>query len=73
MKINHNKLRYGGNAMMILGHFVMLHLSVFFGVAIKLFGMSIVAYSCKELRLWDVIIVLAFFASIDVSYLIRSL
>ena len=72
MIINHKKIRYVGNALTLVGHFLYLHVDPRLGL-IKIAGFLMAMYSCKELKLWDVIILLLVFMVIDSSYILRSL
>ena len=64
-----NFLRVYGHGQLVVGHFVLLYVSMFWGlVACFSANLLILPWAVKE-RLWDVVIIMCFFAAIEGSKL----
>ena len=62
-------LRYIGHTLIVIGFFVMLNVDVFDGVMISTVGHSLILPWALQTRAWDLVILLAFFITIQVSKL----
>lgn len=65
--------RYVGNALSIIGYFVLLHIDPLLGSCIKIVGLSLVTPFCIKLKLWDVVFVFGFFGVLDASNVFKLL
>ena len=66
-------LRYIGHILIVLGYFIVLNVSVFFGVLVGMSGHSLVLPWAIQNKMWDLIILLAFFVTIQLAKLIELL
>jgi hypothetical protein len=57
--------RYIGNALSIVGYFVLLNVDPLWGSVIKIIALGLVAPFCIVWRLWDVVFVFGFYAVLD--------
>ena len=71
--INLNRLRVLGNALTVLGYFVILHVDSLTGSVIKIIGFSLVLPSVLKYKLYDIVALAAMFIAIDLSNVIRIL
>ena len=58
-------LRWVGNVSLVIGHFVMLYVSLSVGLLICFISNSMVLPWAVRDRLWDVVIILCFFSVIE--------
>ena len=58
-------LRWYGHAQIVVGHFVLLHVSMLWGLSLCVMAnLLIFPWAIKE-RLWDVVIIMCFFTVIE--------
>lgn len=65
--------RYVGNALSIVGYFVLLNVDPLLGSTIKLIALALVTPFCIKLKLWDVVFVFGFYGMLDLSNIIKLL
>ena len=63
-------LRYYGNAQVLVGHFVLLYFSMFWGLVLCFTANAMLLPWAVKNKFWDVVIILCFFAVIEGSRLI---
>ena len=63
-------LRYYGNAQVLVGHFVLLNVSMFWGLSLCFTANALLMPWAIKCKLWDVAVILAFFAVIEGSKLV---
>ena len=63
-------MRITGSALAIIAYFVVLHISVAFGVLLHFIGDAISVPYFVKTKSWDVVIMIAFLLMISVSHLI---
>lgn len=62
--------RWVGNIALLIGHFILLYVSLFWGLVLCFCSnLSVLPYYVKT-RMWDVVIVLSFFSVIEVGKLL---
>lgn len=59
-------LRYIGNAFLITGYFFLLHVSIKLGLILNLIGGFLTVPFAVQNKLWDVLVICAFFTVIEV-------
>lgn len=65
--------RYLGNALSIVGYFVLLHVDPLLGSSIKIMALCLITPFCIKLKLWDVVFVFGFYGVLDASNIITIL
>ena len=66
-----NVLRVYANCMLVVGHFVLLYVSFFWGLIISFSSnLLLMPWAVKD-RLWDVVVILSFFTVIEGGKLIE--
>ena len=65
------KLRVLGNALALIGYFVLLYIDPQIGSALKLMGAAMVIPFCAKIKVWDVVFMLGFFGAMDLVNVIR--
>ena len=68
--MNVSNLRWVGNAFLIVGHFILLYVSLFWGLTICFASNAMILPWALKDKLWDVVIILCFFGAIEGSKLI---
>lgn len=68
---NVNLLRYIGNILLILGYFVLLWGDPKTGLSVKCIGNILVIPFAIKYRFWDILILCAFYAAIEIPKLIQ--
>ena len=58
-------LRYTGSILLIIGYFILLNVSVFWGIAIRLFANLICLPWAIKHKIWDFVVLLTFFIVIE--------
>ena len=66
-------LRYFGNAMVILGYFVLLYVNLVWGLAICFTANVLLFPWALKGKYWDVVIIAAFFSALNGTKLIMEL
>lgn len=59
-------LRYAGNILLVIGYFVLLHVSVRTGVILNLIGGFLTVPFALRHRLWDLLATCAFFTVVEI-------
>lgn len=59
-------LRYVGNIFLIIGYFFLLHVSVKMGLILNLIGGFLTVPFAVQNKLWDVLVICAFFTVIEI-------
>lgn len=67
------KLRIAGNAITVLGYFILLHVNPVLGSTLKISGFTMIIPFCLRAKLYDVIALAGFFMVLDLSNIIRRL
>ena len=67
------KLRVVGNAITVIGYFILLHVNPVVGSSLKISGFLMIVPFCWRAKLYDVIALAGFFMALDLSNLIRRL
>ena len=62
-------LRYYGNAQVLVGHFVLLNISMFWGLMLSFTANALLMPWAVKHKFWDVVIILMFFFVIEGSKL----
>ena len=62
-------LRYYGNAQVLVGHFVLLYVSMFWGLVLCFTANLLLMPWAVKYKFWDVVIILGFFGVIEGSKL----
>ncbi len=66
-------LRYWGNAQVLVGHFILLYVSLFWGLVLAFSAnLMLLPWSVKH-KFWDVTIILCFFFVIEGSKLVSMI
>lgn len=66
-------LRYYGNAQVVVGHFLLLYVSLFWGLVLAFSAnLMLLPWAVKN-KFWDVVVILCFFAVIEGSKLVSLL
>lgn len=65
--------RYLGNALSIIGYFVLLNVDPLLGSSLKIIALCLVTPFCVKLKLWDVVFVFGFYGLLDLSNVIKLL
>ena len=74
LKMNNTSFfRYTGNALLVLGHFILLWGSLETALIIKIIGGLLVLPFAVKFRLWDVVALEMLFGSMDVTRLVQAL
>lgn len=69
--MNANQLRVLGSVLLIVGYFLILYVSVYFGCWFRLIGnLAMIPFAVK-IRTWDIVGLEAFFSVIDASKIIQ--
>jgi len=69
--MNANRLRILGSVFLIIGYFLILYVSVYWGCWFRLLGnLSMMPFAVK-IRTWDIVGLETFFSAIDVSKIIQ--
>lgn len=66
-----SKIRIFGNCLTLVGYFVLLYVNPIAGSSLKVLGVSLIVPFCIKWKLWDVVVLVAFFAALDISNIIR--
>lgn len=70
---NTSLLRYTGNALLVLGHFILLWGNLETALIIKIIGGLLVLPFAIKFRLWDVVALEMLFGGMDVTRLTQAL
>lgn len=65
--------RYVGNALSIVGYFVLLNVDPLLGSTLKIIALCLVTPFCVKLKLWDVIFVFGFYGVLDATNIFKLL
>ena len=71
MKDRATLLRLFGNLLLIVGYFTLLYTNFKIGLTIKFIGGFLCIPSMIKLKLWDALVIVGFFASIEGTKLIQ--
>ena len=69
--MNANQLRVLGSVFLIVGYFLILYVSVYWGCWIRLLGNLAMLPFAVKIRTWDIVGLEAFFSAIDASKIIQ--
>jgi hypothetical protein len=69
--MNANQLRVLGSLCLIVGYFLILYVSVYWGCWIRLIGNLAMLPFAIKIRTWDIVGLEAFFSAIDASKIIQ--
>lgn len=69
--MNATTLRILGTVLLILGYFVLLYHSVYWGCVIRLFGNIVMIPFAVKIKTWDIVFLESFFSVIDISKIIE--
>jgi len=64
-------LRYSGSILIVIGYFILLHVNVSWGVALRLIANVMFLPWALKHKIWDFIAILSFFIGIEVVELIE--
>ena len=71
MKLNATALRIIGSILLIIGYFILLYGDMRTGCWFRLIGGIVMVPFSIQIKTWDVIVLQAFFAIIDISKIIE--
>jgi len=71
MKLNATALRIIGSILLIIGYFILLYGDMKTGCWFRLIGGIVMVPFSIQIKTWDVIVLQAFFAIIDISKIIE--
>ena len=66
-----NRMRVMGSICMIVGYFLVLYVSVYWGCWIRLIGNLAMMPFAIKIKTWDIVGLEAFFSTIDISKIIQ--
>ena len=66
-----NQMRVMGSIRMIVGYFLVLYVSVYWGCWIRLIGNLAMMPFAIKIKTWDIVGLEAFFSAIDISKIIQ--
>ena len=66
-----NQMRVMGSICMIVGYFLVLYVSVYWGCWIRLIGNLAMMPFAIKIKTWDIVGLEAFFSTIDISKIIQ--
>ena len=69
--MNANQLRVLGSVFLIVGYFLILYVSVYWGCWIRLLGNLAMLPFAVKIKTWDIVGLEAFFSAIDASKIIQ--
>jgi hypothetical protein len=69
--MNANQLRILGSVCLIVGYFLILYVSVYWGCWVRLIGNLAMLPFAIKIRTWDIVGLEAFFSAIDASKIIQ--
>ena len=69
--MNANQLRVLGSVFLIVGYFLILYVSVYWGCWVRLLGNLAMLPFAVKIRTWDIVGLEAFFSAIDASKIIQ--
>ena len=69
--MNDKNLRIAGSVCMIVGYFLILYVSVYWGCCFRLFGNLAMMPFAVRIKTWDIVALESFFSVIDLSKIIQ--
>jgi hypothetical protein len=71
MKLTATSLRILGSVLLVIGYFILLYVDIKLGCLFRLIGGLVMIPFSIQIKTWDVVVLQAFFAVIDVSKIIE--